>query len=44
MVGVEGVMFKTNTGELSVKAKKFTLLTKSLQPLQDVQLARFTGY
>ncbi|MGV1143565.1 OB-fold nucleic acid binding domain-containing protein [Staphylococcus aureus] len=29
IVGVEGVMFKTNTGELWVKAKKFTLLTKS---------------
>lgn len=28
-------MFKTNTGELSVKAKKFTLLTKSLRPLPD---------
>ncbi len=28
IVGVEGVMFKTNTGELSVKAKKFTLLTE----------------
>lgn len=35
IVGVEGVMFKTNTGELSVKAKKFTLLTKSLRPLPD---------
>ncbi|MGS3646891.1 hypothetical protein MHBAU11_00010 [Staphylococcus aureus] len=29
IVGVEGVMFKTNTGDVSVKAKKFTLLTKS---------------
>lgn len=35
IVGVEGVMFKTNTGELSVKAKKFTLLAKSLRPLPD---------
>ncbi|RIP32689.1 lysine--tRNA ligase [Staphylococcus gallinarum] len=35
IVGVEGVMFKTNTGELSVKAKSFTLLTKSLRPLPD---------
>ncbi|MCU5747018.1 lysine--tRNA ligase [Staphylococcus sp. SQ8-PEA] len=35
IVGVEGVMFKTNTGELSVKAKDFTLLTKSLRPLPD---------
>lgn len=35
IVGVDGVMFKTNTGELSVKAKSFTLLTKSLRPLPD---------
>ena len=30
IVGIEGVMFKTNTGELSVKAKTFTLLSKAL--------------
>ncbi|MGO3725082.1 lysine--tRNA ligase [Staphylococcus carnosus] len=35
IVGIEGVMFKTNTGELSVKAKSFTLLSKSLRPLPD---------
>ncbi|MDN5907460.1 MAG: lysine--tRNA ligase, partial [Staphylococcus equorum] len=35
IVGIEGVMFKTNTGELSVKAKAFTLLTKALRPLPD---------
>ena len=35
IVGIEGVMFKTNTGELSVKAKSFTLLTKALRPLPD---------
>ena len=28
-------MFKTNTGELSVKAKSFTLLSKALRPLPD---------
>ena len=33
IVGIEGVMFKTNTGELSVKAKSFTLLSKALRPL-----------
>ena len=27
IIGVEGVMFKTNTGEISVKAKSFTLLS-----------------
>ncbi|MEX6013113.1 lysine--tRNA ligase [Mammaliicoccus sciuri] len=35
IVGVKGVVFKTNTGELSVKAKEFTVLTKSLRPLPD---------
>lgn len=35
IVGVKGVMFKTNTGELSVKAQEFTLLTKALRPLPD---------
>ncbi|AYU53949.1 lysine--tRNA ligase [Staphylococcus debuckii] len=35
IVGIKGVMFKTNTGELSVKAKSFTLLSKSLRPLPD---------
>ena len=35
IVGIEGVMFKTNTGELSVKAKSFTLLSKALRPLPD---------
>ena len=28
-------MFKTNTGELSVKAKSFILLSKALRPLPD---------
>jgi len=35
IVGVAGVMFKTKVGELSVKAVKFTLLTKSLRPLPE---------
>lgn len=35
IVGVKGVMFKTNTGELSVKAKEFKSLTKALRPLPD---------
>ncbi|MDE9835441.1 lysine--tRNA ligase [Staphylococcus pseudintermedius] len=35
IVGVEGIMFKTNTGELSVKAKSFKLLSKVLRPLPD---------
>ncbi len=35
IVGVTGVMFKTNVGELSVKATTFDLLTKSLRPLPE---------
>jgi lysyl-tRNA synthetase class 2 len=35
IVGVRGTMFRTKTGELSVKAADLTLLTKSLQPLPE---------
>lgn len=35
IVGVIGVMFKTKTGELSVKVKELTFLTKSLRPLPE---------
>ncbi len=35
IIGVEGTMFKTNTGELSVKAADLCMLTKSLRPLPD---------
>src|SRR5699024_983167 len=35
IVGVTGVMFKTNVGELSVKVTEFQLLTKSLRPLPE---------
>lgn len=35
IVGVEGVLFKTKTNELSVKSNNIRLLTKSLQPLPD---------
>src|SRR3990170_4452861 len=35
IVGAEGVLFKTKTGELSVKADNIRLLTKSLRPLPD---------
>jgi lysyl-tRNA synthetase class 2 len=35
IVGIEGVVFKTKTGELSVKAENIYLLTKSLRPLPD---------
>ncbi|MDP2326186.1 MAG: lysine--tRNA ligase [Gammaproteobacteria bacterium] len=35
IVGVRGSMFRTKTGELSVKAVELNLLTKSLQPLPE---------
>ena len=35
IVGVEGVLFRTQTGELTVKADKVQLLTKSLRPLPE---------
>ncbi|MEO8400402.1 MAG: lysine--tRNA ligase [Gammaproteobacteria bacterium] len=35
IVGVEGKLFKTKTGELSIRVKHIELLTKSLHPLPD---------
>ena len=35
MVGIEGDVFRTNHGELSVKAETITHLTKALRPLPD---------
>ena len=35
IIGVEGEVFKTRTGETSIHAKKVTLLTKSLLPLPE---------
>ena len=35
MIGVQGVVFKTKTGELSVKVTDLEVLTKSLLPLPD---------
>ena len=35
MIGVEGFVFRTQTGEISVHAKKITLLSKSLLPLPE---------
>lgn len=35
IVGIEGVVFKTNTGELSVHAINIKLLTKTIRPLPD---------
>ena len=35
VIGVEGALFKTKTGELTVRAEKLRLLVKSLRPLPD---------
>ena len=51
IVGIEGTVFRTKTNELTIKAKKFTHLTKALRPLpekfhglQDVEEARRRRY
>lgn len=35
IVGIDGTIFRTNHGELSLKAEKYTHLTKALRPLPD---------
>src|SRR5687768_8803607 len=35
LIGVEGVLFKTNKGEVTVRVRKVKLLAKSLRPLPD---------
>jgi lysyl-tRNA synthetase class 2 len=35
IIGAEGALFKTRTGELSVKAESIRMLTKSLRPLPE---------
>ncbi|MGG0029879.1 lysine--tRNA ligase [Bacillus safensis subsp. osmophilus] len=35
IIGVTGTVFKTNVGELSIKATSFEVLTKALRPLPD---------
>ncbi len=35
IVGVQGTLFKTKVGELSIKVQDFQLLTKALRPLPD---------
>ncbi|OEZ33479.1 lysine--tRNA ligase [Francisella endosymbiont of Amblyomma maculatum] len=35
IIGISGTMFKTNTGELSVEASHFEILTKAIRPLPD---------
>jgi len=35
LVGIEGTLFKTKVGELSIKVSEFAFLTKALRPLPD---------
>jgi len=35
IVGVSGVLFKTKVGELTIRVKEFTMLSKALRPLPD---------
>lgn len=35
ILGIEGVVFKTHTGELTVRVVHFTMLSKSLRPLPE---------
>lgn len=35
IIGVEGTLFKTKVGELSIKAQDFVFLTKALRPLPE---------
>jgi len=51
IVGIEGVVIRTNMGEITVKATKYTHLTKALRPLpekyhglQDVEEVRRKRY
>ncbi|MFT5818845.1 MAG: lysyl-tRNA synthetase class 2 [Crocinitomix sp.] len=36
-IGIEGILFKTQVGEMSVKVLKFTVLSKSMKPLPQVK-------
>src|SRR5699024_12262898 len=39
-IGVEGILMKTNTGELTVRADQVEFLTKALRPLPDQYYGR----
>ena len=43
-VGVEGFVFRTQTGEISIHAKKLTVLSKSLRPLPIVKMKDGKAY
>ena len=35
IIGVDGVVFRTHTGEITVRVESYTILTKALRPLPD---------
>ncbi len=43
-IGIEGFVFRTQTGEISVHAKKLTVLSKSLRPLPIVKYKDGVAY
>jgi lysyl-tRNA synthetase class 2 len=43
-IGVKGFVFRTKTGEISVRAKELTLLSKSLKPLPIVKYKDGVAY
>ncbi len=43
-IGIKGVVFRTQTGEISVHAKELTLLSKSLKPLPIVKYKDGVAY
>ncbi len=43
-IGVKGIVFRTQTGEISVHAKEITLLSKSLKPLPIVKYKDGVAY
>ena len=44
IIGIEGVVFRTQMGEISIHAKKLTVLSKSLKPLPIVKYKDGVAY
>ena len=44
IIGIEGYVFRTKTGEISVHAQKLTILSKSLRPLPIVKMKDGVAY
>ena len=43
-IGIEGFVFRTQTGEVSIHAKKLTVLSKSIRPLPIVKYKDGVAY